>query len=175
MTIHSGHPFADPQPDALRRLRGRVGSTVSLWTSGVLGEDAAGLTVSSWLVVAGEPGRLVAAIDPDSDLCERFEQTGRAVVQLLTWADRALADVFAGTAPAPGGAFRSAPFRPGPAGPRLAGATTWAEVAWESAVSVGWSMLVTATVGRLEVGDGAWLVHRHGRYQRPDGAQGSGS
>lgn len=130
----------------------------------MLGDDAAGLTVSSWLVVAGEPGRLVAALDPDADLYERFEDSGRAVVQLLTWSDRALADVFAGTAPAPGGAFRAADFVATGSGPRLAGATTWAEVTWESAVSVGWSMLVTAAVGRLEVGDGAWLVHRHGRY-----------
>jgi flavin reductase (DIM6/NTAB) family NADH-FMN oxidoreductase RutF len=151
-------------------LRARVGATVSLWTSGVLGSDAAGLTVSSWLVVTGEPGRLVAAVDPDSDLYERFEQTGRAVVQLLTWPDRQLAEAFAGVAPAPGGPFRAASFVATPAGPRLAGATTWAEVAWESSVAVGWSMLVTATVSQLEVGDGRWLVHRQGRYQRPDGA-----
>ena len=34
MTIHTSHPFADPEPDPLRRLRGRVGGAVSLWTAG---------------------------------------------------------------------------------------------------------------------------------------------
>ena len=33
MTIHSGHPFPTPD-DPVRRLRGRLGGTVSLWTAG---------------------------------------------------------------------------------------------------------------------------------------------
>ena len=40
MTIHSTHPFADPDPDPSRRLRGRLTGTVALLTS-----DGAGLTV----------------------------------------------------------------------------------------------------------------------------------
>ena len=43
----------------------------------------------------------------------------RAVVQLLSWADRDLAEGFAGTAPAPGGVFRQAEFVDTDWGPRL--------------------------------------------------------
>ena len=32
VTIHAEHPFRDPEPDPVRRFRGRVGGTVSLWT-----------------------------------------------------------------------------------------------------------------------------------------------
>ena len=34
MTIHSEHPFLDPDADPVRRLRGRLGGAVTLWTSG---------------------------------------------------------------------------------------------------------------------------------------------
>jgi flavin reductase (DIM6/NTAB) family NADH-FMN oxidoreductase RutF len=170
MTIHDEHPFLDPGRDEVRRLRARVGATVSLWTSGSLADrTAAGLTVSSWLVVGGAPGRLVGALDPDSDLAERLDRTGRAMVQLLHWPDRDLAEMFAGTLPAPGGPFRAAPFTDTRHGPRLDRATTWAGVRLERADPVGWSLLVTASIEELEVGaaDEAWLVHRGGRYQRP--------
>ena len=51
MTIHTGHPFAAPEPerDPARRLRGRLGGVVTLWTAGS-GAGRAGLTVSSVLL-----------------------------------------------------------------------------------------------------------------------------
>jgi flavin reductase (DIM6/NTAB) family NADH-FMN oxidoreductase RutF len=128
--------------------------------------DRAGLTVSSLLVANGEPARLLALIDPLSDLHEALTRTGTAVVSMLTWEDRALADAFAGTAPAPGGPFRQAEFVETPWGPRLASATTWAGVRLESSTEVGWSALVTCMVEQLELGEEQPLVHRRGRYQR---------
>ena len=100
MTIHSTHPFLDPEGDRdpVRRLRGRLGGTVSLWTAGTA-DGRAGLTVSSWMVAGGEPGRVLALLDPDADLTETLLETRRGVLQLLTWEDRGLADVFAGLAP----------------------------------------------------------------------------
>jgi flavin reductase (DIM6/NTAB) family NADH-FMN oxidoreductase RutF len=172
MTIHDEHPFLDPHRDEVRRLRARVGATVSLWTSGSLAEGtAAGLPVSSWLVVHGEPGRVVAALDPDSDLVDALRATVRAVVQLLHWPDRDLAEMFAGTMPAPGGAFRATTFVDTPFGPRLDRASTWAGVRLEAAEPLGWSLLVTVVVEQVEVGDAdePWLVHRGGRDQRPVG------
>ena len=168
MTIHSEHPFQEPERDRVRQLRGRLGGAVTLWTSG-LGDgplDRAGLTVTSVLVANGEPPRLVALLDPDSDLAEKLADTRCAVVAMLTWEDRALADAFAGTAPAPGGAFRLGDFVESAWGPRLAGASTWAGVRLESTIEVGWSSLVTCVVEELEVGDDEPLVHRRGRYQR---------
>ena len=169
MTIHAGQPFLEPEGerDAVRRLRGRLG-TVSLWTAGPP-EDRAGLTVASWLVAGGEPGRVLALLDPDADLTERLLATGRGVVQLLRWSHRDLADVFAGVAPAPGGPWRTHAWEETPYGPRLGSVPTWALVSVEADVEVGWSRLVTCTLDDVVVGDDTDpLIHRRGRYVRPD-------
>ena len=164
MTIHSGHPFRDPSPDPVRQLRGRLGGAVSLWTAA----GPAGLTVSSFLVAAGEPSYVVGLVDPDSDLADALEEEGRAVVQLLQWRHRDLAEAFAGVAPAPGGPFAQAAFEETAWGPRLADAPTWAGVAVTAAREVGWSREVTCVVEHLAVGEeDEPLEHRRGRYLRP--------
>jgi flavin reductase (DIM6/NTAB) family NADH-FMN oxidoreductase RutF len=166
VTIHSDHPFADPDPDPARRLRGRIGGAATLWTAGS-GADRAGLTLTSVLVVLGEPARVLGLVDPDSDLADAVAETGRAVVQLLGWPDRDLAEGFAGIAPAPGGVFRQAEFADTEWGPRLAHATSWAGVRLETASEVGWSRLLTCTVDHVEVGDDLDpLGHRRGRWVR---------
>lgn len=168
MTIHDTHPFADPDPDPVRRLRGRLGGAVALVTAGDA-SGRAGLTVSSLMVANGEPAHVLLLVDPDSDLADVVARTGRAMVQLLTWPQRDLAEAFAGTAPAPGGPWRMATFVDSLWGPRLADATTWAALSLESAVDVGWSTLLTCVVQELAVGDeDAPLVHRRGRYVRPE-------
>ena len=165
MTIHASHPFADPDPDPVRRLRGRLGARVALLTAGDQ-TGRAGLTVSSLMVANGEPARVLALVDPDSDLAEVVTRTGHAVVQLLHWRHRDLAEAFAGTAPAPGGPFRAATFEDTAWGPRLADAPTWAGTSLESGADVGWSNLLTLTVEQVAVGpDDEPLVHRRGRYQ----------
>lgn len=169
VTIHTGHPFLEPesQRDPVRRLRGRLGGSVTLWTAGS-GEDRAGLTVSSLMVATGEPGRVLALLDPDADLAEALRRTRRAVVHLLGWRHRDLADAFAGVAPAPGGVFGLATFEDGEWGPRLVGAPGWAAVSLESERPTGWSTLVTCVVEGVELGeDTAPLVHRRGHYLRP--------
>lgn len=166
MTIHAGHPFADPTPDPVRRLRGRLGGAVTLWTAGDDSERA-GLTVTSLMVALGEEARLLALLDPDSDLVEVLRDTGRAVVQLLSWPDRDLAEAFAGTAPAPGGPFRQAAFVATGHGPRLASAGTWAEVRLDGEREIGWSVEVAVVVEHAEVGeDDDPLLHRRGRFHR---------
>jgi flavin reductase (DIM6/NTAB) family NADH-FMN oxidoreductase RutF len=166
VTIHAEHPFRDPEPDPVRRFRGRVGGTVSLWTCGDE-THRVGLTVTSFMVAAGEEARVLALLDPDSDLTEELVESGRAVVQVLRWEHRDLAEIFAGTAPAPGGMFRQAEFEATTWGPRLTSASTWAGVRLESAQGVGWSTLVTTVVEHLEVGDDEEpLRHHRGRYSR---------
>lgn len=174
MTIHSDHPFLEPEAerDPVRRFRGRLGGAVTLWTSGS-GADRAGLTVSSLMVAGGEPARVLALLDPDSDLCERLLATGRAVVHLLAWEHRALADAFAGVAPAPGGPFRTSTFEETDHGPRLVTAPGSVLVRLESSREVGWSTEVTCTVGDVVIGeDTDPLVHRRGRYVRPSRSPG---
>lgn len=167
MTIHRDHPFLEPpeERDQVRRLRGRLGGQVSLWTGGE-GGARAGLTVSSLMVAGGEPGRVLGLIDPDSDLLDSLCATGAAVVALLRHEHLALAEIFAGEAPAPGGQFAQSTWSQTPWGPVPDGATTWAGVRLESVVEVGWSSLVTAVVDHLVIGeDGVPLSHRRGRYQ----------
>lgn len=169
MTIHSEHPFLEPESerDVARRLRGRLTGVVSLWTSG-RGPERAGITVSSLMVATGEPARLLALVDPDSDFVDTLAETRRAVVHLLRWEHHQLADVFAGVVPAPGGPFRQASFTETDAGPRLDSATTWASVTLESISDVGWSALVTCTLDDATIGEEPDpLVHRRGRYQPP--------
>jgi flavin reductase (DIM6/NTAB) family NADH-FMN oxidoreductase RutF len=176
VTIHREHPFADPEPqrDPVRRLRARLGGTVSLWTTGS-GADRAGLTVSSLMVAPGDPGRVLGLLDPDSELVAALDLTGTAVVQLLQWRHRDLADAFAGVSPAPGGPFRLAEWEQTAWGPRLPEASAWAGVRLAaSGRTVGWSLLVEAQVEHVTLtgdpGDEASepLVHRRGRYLRPD-------
>lgn len=174
MTIHSEHPFLTPddERDPVRRLRGRIGGTVSLWTAGE-GIDRAGLTVSSYLVAPGDPGRVVGLLHPDSDLLERLVDTRCAVLQLLEWRHRDVADVFAGLLPSPGGPFRRGEWEQSAWGPRLVGAPAWAGLrlvddARAAPREVGWSVLVEAVVEHVEIGEEtAPLVHRRGRYQPP--------
>ena len=166
MTIHSGHPFADPEPDPVRRLRGHLAGAVTLLTAGA-GRERAGLTVSSVMVAAGEIARVLALIDPDSDLADALTASGTAVLALLGWDDRGLGEAFAGTAPAPGGVFAQAGFEDTTWGPRLLGDRTWAGLRVESSTETGWSSLVTLTVEHVEVGaDETTVVHHRGRFRR---------
>ncbi|WP_435743954.1 flavin reductase family protein [Nocardioides sp. SYSU DS0663] len=172
MTIHDTHPFPS-EPDPVRRFRGRLGGTVTLWTAGGdAGVEPAGLTVTSLMVANGPDPQVLALLDPDADLTDALRDTGRAVVQLLAWPDRGLAEMFAGTAPAPGGPFRQADFVATAYGPRLATATTWAGVELVEEAPVGWSVLVTCRLVEARTGDdeaGAdrdALGHRRGRWLR---------
>ncbi len=171
MTIHNEHPFLPPESDRspIRRLRGRLTSGVTLWTSS-RSERPAGLTVSSMLVADGDPGRLVALLDPDSDLWEAAALARTVAVSWLTYDDRLLADAFAGTAPAPGGPFRLAEWTTTEWGPVLSTATTWAgcRLVDDEPREVGWGLLVEAVVEHIELAaeEAAPLVHRRGRYLR---------
>jgi flavin reductase (DIM6/NTAB) family NADH-FMN oxidoreductase RutF len=165
VTIHSGHPFPTDD-DPVRRLRGRLGGAVALVTAGSA-DARVGLTVSSLMVANGVPGRVLFLVDPDSDLGESLEVGSPAVVQLLAWQHRHLAEAFGGTAPAPGGPFRTGTFEDSDWGPRLVDATAWVSVSVEEIREVGWSLLVTATVDAVELGpDEDALLHRRGRWHR---------
>lgn len=169
MTIHSEHPFAEPEPsrDPARRFRARLGSTVALLTAGSGGERA-GLTVSSLMVAHGEPAHVLALVDPDSDLASAVEESGRFVVHLLSWQHRDLADAFAGVAPAPGGVFRLGSWTESAWGPVLEGVSAWAGARVGESREVGWSLLLDGVLEEIHLGDeGQPLVHRRGRYVRP--------
>ncbi len=174
MTIHSEHPFADPPGDRspLRRFRGRLVSPVSVWTA-LGGGHRAGWTVSSFLVADGEPGEVLGIVDEDSDLGELLrhpEAETAVVVNLLGWAQRGLADAFAGQAPAPGGVFKLGEWTESAWGPVLVGAAGWigARLGAGPPGHAGWGLLVRATVEHVELPDvdaDGLLSHVHGRYR----------
>jgi flavin reductase (DIM6/NTAB) family NADH-FMN oxidoreductase RutF len=173
VTIHDEHPF---QPDEsgrspARRFRSRLASPVTLWTSAHEGVRA-GLTVSSVLVADGEPGAVVAILDPLSDLWDAVRGSGRVVVSLLDWRHRSLAEAFGYVAPAPGGPFTLGDWTDTPWGPRLMGSQGWAscELQDTDQPAVGWGLLVTLSIVDVELADpsadrerGA-LAHWRGRY-----------
>lgn len=175
MTIHGDHPFLPPESERgpVRRLRGRLPSPVSLWTSAYDGTPA-GLTVSSVMIADGDPGYVVGLIDPDSDLWETLRQSGKGVVGLLGEPHRQLADAFGYVAPAPGGPFRMAEWIDTEWGPALAG-TTWTGGTLTSAdpPAVGWALEVRLEIEHVQLtaDDQRPIVHRRGRYYVVDGSQ----
>lgn len=168
MTVHPEHPFLPPESERypIRRLRGRLASPVALLTAEHAGQRA-GLTVSSVLVVDGDPGELLAIVDPLSDLHDAVRDSRAAVLNLLSWPDRQLAEAFGYQAPAPGGPFRLAEWTDSAWGPVLAGATGWAGcrvtgLPWSAA---GWGVAMRLVIESVTVGrDAAPLVHHRGRY-----------
>ncbi len=170
MTIHTDHPFALPpgQGDDARRFRARTGSGVTVWTAGH-GErpyDRVGLTVSSLLTALGDPPHVLALLDPDAGLTGALLAGRTAVVNLLAWRHRHLAEVFADRVPAPGGRFRVETWQDSDWGPILNGARAWAGVRLaEEPRQVGRSLLVDTVLEHLTLGtDDAALLHVRGRY-----------
>lgn len=171
MTIHDEHPFLPPEGDrdAFRRLRGRLPAAVSVWTTGE-GRSRAGLTVSSFLLAAGEPPHVLALVDDESDLWDARPET--VVVNVLGPQHAFLADAFAGTVPAPGGPFTLGSWSDESWGPRLDDAAGWLGVRLDEGEPrrVGWGLLLTGVVEHTHVRSDDVLVHVRGRY-----APGSGS
>lgn len=137
---------------------------VTVWASGE-GAGRHGLTVSSLLLAAGEPDRVLGLIDPDSDFWDAEPATW--TVNVLGAEHRFLADAFAGAAPAPGGPFTLGDWTESEWGPVLTGSAGWIGVRRDEGEprQVGWGLLVEGLVEAVTVGDAAALVHLRGRYR----------
>jgi flavin reductase (DIM6/NTAB) family NADH-FMN oxidoreductase RutF len=164
-------PFATPGPDRspLRRLRGRLPAAVTLWTAYGTDGRPVGLTVSSTVLVDGDPGHIIGVLDEESALWEAVRGSGRFAMAPLRKPDGQLADMFAGLMPAPGGAFGVAgggTWLETGYGPVLAGVTGWAGCRFDEARPIGWGLLVTGTVERVEIAveTPEPLIHVRGRY-----------
>jgi len=169
VTIHASDPFATPEEDRspVRRFRGRLPSAVTLWTARDGDGRPAGLTVSSTVVVDGDPGRVIGVLDEESALWEAARATGVFTVAPVPAAERQLADAFAGLMPAPGGPFAGHHWQETEFGPVLEGVPAWAGCRVDAARPLGWGLLVEATVAHVEVGAGdagPSLIYFRGRY-----------
>ena len=76
MTIHSGHPFADPEPDEVRRFRGRARRRRDPLDHRRRRRSRAGLTISSLMVANGEPRRCWPWSTPTPTFRDALAQTG---------------------------------------------------------------------------------------------------
>ncbi|HEY6635326.1 MAG TPA: flavin reductase family protein [Acidimicrobiia bacterium] len=165
--IHDDNPFLDSpeQRDPLRRLRGRLSSPVTIVTSGGPG-NRTGLTVSSLMVIEGDPGLVKLVIGPGSDLWESVESFGSFVVHVCREADRHLAEVFAGLRPSPGGPFAGADVTDTDSGPLIDELGDRAICRWVDSIEVGYSGLVTGEIISVDTDDLVDpLVYFRGRYR----------
>lgn len=165
--IHGDHPFVPPpsERDPVRRLRGRLAAPVTILTAGS-GRDRTGLTVSSLILVEGETPAVQGVVGPTTDLWHRLGDTGRFVLHVCAERDRALADVFAGVRPNPGGPFAGLEVEDTVWGPEIAGIPHRAFCTVDDRTERGWTGVVTASVDRIEVGELTDpLVYFRGAYR----------
>ena len=146
---------------------------VSVWAAGQ-GAGRAGWTLSSFLVIDGEPAEVIGVLDEDSALAERLTASepvsgSSFTVNLLGWQHRWVADAFAGAAPAPGGPFTVGSWRDTLWGPVLDDAPGWLGVRLRSVPDhAGWSLLVRGDVDHVEIGSDpaeGMLAYVRGRYR----------
>jgi flavin reductase (DIM6/NTAB) family NADH-FMN oxidoreductase RutF len=166
--IHTGHPFR-PEPgdrDQARRFRGRLAAGVTIVTAGA-GATRTGLTVSSLLVIEGDPALVQLVVGPTADLWDRAASDGRFVIHVCRYEDMTLADVFAGLAPSPGGTFAKVSSEQTEWGPVLTDLPDRAYCTFVSAEEAGWSGLVSGRIDRVEVSDLLDpMVHYRSAYRR---------
>jgi flavin reductase (DIM6/NTAB) family NADH-FMN oxidoreductase RutF len=170
VTIHHSHPFAVGEQDRspLRRFRGRMASPVSIWAATAHGTRA-GWTLSSFLVADGDPGEVIGLIDEESPLADVLAESPTLTINLLGWGQRALADAFAGVAPAPGGPFALSNWQDTDWGPVLENSLGWIGARLKADPDhAGWGLLLRAAVERVEIQPDAaddLLCYVRGRYR----------
>ncbi len=166
MSIHDEHPFLPPddERDPLRRFRGRMPAPVTLWATGA-GRGRVGLTVSSALVAEGDPPVLLGLVDEDSAFWD--QQPEMFTVALAAPGQEYLADVFAGTMPAPGGPFTLGAWEQTAWGPVPEGNAGWLGVRRTTGEPrhAGWAVVVEGVVEHVELGGADALAHVRGRYR----------
>jgi flavin reductase (DIM6/NTAB) family NADH-FMN oxidoreductase RutF len=165
--IHDENPFAEPpdRRDPARRFRGRLSSAVTIVTAGG-GRDRTGLTISSLLVVEGEPAMVELVVGPTSDLWDAVAESGHFVIHICHEEDRELAQVFAGLRPSPGGVFAGIEVRETAHGPVIERLANRAFCSFDKREELGFSGLVTGRIDEVsaaEIDDP--LVYFRGNYR----------
>ncbi|HEY4606482.1 MAG TPA: flavin reductase family protein [Acidimicrobiia bacterium] len=166
--IHTENPFR-PGPgegDPTRRFRGRLAAGVTIVTAGDASQRT-GLTVSSLIVVEGEPAIVYLQVGPTTDLWSLLADVERFVVHVCRYEHLRLADSFAGLRPAPGGMFVGVQTTDSVWGPLLDDLPDRARCSLLAREETGWSGLVTGRIDEVEVSELTDpLIHFRGGYRR---------
>jgi flavin reductase (DIM6/NTAB) family NADH-FMN oxidoreductase RutF len=161
-------PFALPpdERDVVRRFRGRLAYPVTVWTASRHDGHRAGLTVSSVLVVEGDPPSVIGLIAPLSDLWDGIAETKRFVVHVLSQDKRRLADDFAGRYPGPDAPFGDHDASDSQWGPVLAVAPPRVFCQLGGVMQAGYFNLVRGDIDTIEIEDEPLppLIHYRGSY-----------
>lgn len=168
--IHDDNPFVDDPAhrDPVRRFRGRLTAPVTIVTAGS-DENRTGLTVSSLLIVDGDPGVVQMVVGPTSDLWDQLVETANFVIHVCEGEDRHLAEVFAGLRPSPGGVFAGVETTAGPYGPVIQRLPNRAMCRFLTREEVGYSGVVTGQVMTIEAADMSDpLIYFRGGYRSLD-------
>jgi 3-hydroxy-9,10-secoandrosta-1,3,5(10)-triene-9,17-dione monooxygenase reductase component len=165
--IHGDNPFVDDPDsrDPVRRFRGRLSAPVTIFTSG---DETArtGLTISSLIIIEGEPGYVEAVVGPTTDLWDLVEETGRFVVHICTDEQRGMAQVFAGLRPSPGGIFSGLEVTESRWGPVIDELGNRAFCTFEERREVGYSGIVSGRIDQVEpVGLANPLAYYRGSFR----------
>jgi flavin reductase (DIM6/NTAB) family NADH-FMN oxidoreductase RutF len=166
--IHEEHPFATPEEerDPARRFRGRLTAPVTVVTAGSP-EEPVGLTVSSVMVIEGDPPLVYVLLGPTTDLWLTLDPEDRFVVQVLRQEDRVTADRLAGLAPSPGGPFTGLHLVDNGWGPELANTTNRLRCRMVDCLDAGYHVIVVGEIEDAEIEPlDDPLVYFRGRYRR---------
>lgn len=166
--VHEDHPFKTPQDqrDPARRFRGRMAAPVTIITSGS-GDHRTGLTVSSLVVAEGDPSRVYFLLGSTTDLFYGLEETGKFVVHVLEGDDAAIADIFAGLRPSPGGRFANLAVEQSEWGPVLTDVETRAYCTYEGGDEETFFIVAEGRIDKLDLSDFEDpLVYFRGAYRK---------
>lgn len=163
--IHDGNPFAPTEDQPVRRFRGRLAAPVTILTSGE-GEKRTGLTVSSLMVLEGDPALIYAVVGPNSDLYDVVSDFGHFTVHICEAGHEGIAEVFAGLRPSPGGMFANLEFEETKWGPALSDLSNRAYCDFRQIEPSGWTGLLVGEVDSVELATQLEpLVHVRGNYR----------
>jgi 3-hydroxy-9,10-secoandrosta-1,3,5(10)-triene-9,17-dione monooxygenase reductase component len=145
--IHGDNPFTEEpaKRDPVRRFRGRLASPVTIVTTGSA-DSWTGLTVSSLMVIEGEPGLVQMIVGPTSDLWHALPEEGSFVVHICHQDDRHLAEVFAGLRPSPGGIFAGLDVTQSDDGPIIEQLANRVACSYVDRIELGYSGVVTGEI-----------------------------
>lgn len=151
--LRSSDPFATPaaERDQARRFRGRLVAPVTVWTAAGSDGRRVGLTISSLVVVEGDPPSVMGLVGPVSDFWEAVTETKRFVVHVLEEPQRRVAEDFAGRNPGPDAPYGTMAVTDSDWGPLLDEVPTRGYCTLGGFLEAGYFLMVRGDIDHLDI------------------------